>query len=844
MNPELDALRRRFGRFLVPLLWAHVPLLAVMAQLGGRSVITAVATGVFLAGAYHLTWRRHGIAPPTRFLSAVVLMAEPAVIIGLLDGHSWQMDWHMYFFAMLALTIAWFDERATLTAAVVTGLHHLLLLFILPGLIFPSDAHLGRVLLHAAIVAFQTGVLVWLVRMVVYRFHRIRQLHDELGRANEKLTERRREAEAANHAKGLFLANMSHEIRTPMNAILGFCHLLQRGTLTSRQNEHVRKISDAGETLLRVINDILDYSKNEAGRLLLEERPFDIRKVIEAQVQMMGAEADIKSVALQLRLGHDLPHVVVGDAHRFGQVLLNLIGNAVKFSSGGTVTVSARLTSVADERARVEVCVIDTGIGMTTDEQARLFSPFAQADSSTTRRFGGTGLGLAICRQIVESMGGGISVQSAPGRGSTFVASVTFGLAQEAPLIPSERLRDLRVLLVDDNPAARQLLAEFFTGWGIEADLVASGSEAVAAVADAAQTFRPYDLLLLDWKMPGMDGMDTVKALKALALPSLPAIVVVTAYGADTFAGEHVAEQIAAFLPKPVDPQAMVTTLSRLFPDERRAAVRAPMVSAQLQGAHVLLVEDNDINREIAMALLADAGLRIDTAANGRIAVERVTAKGSSYAAVLMDVQMPEMDGLAATRAIRALPAFSGLPIIAMTAHAHEHERQRCFDAGMDDHIAKPVDPALLVQTLDRWLKPGLIEAPQSAAATGAPPIDITAALRRVSGKRDLLRRLLQHFAMAYASAPNDIAGLLHLQQPTEARRLVHALRGDAATIEAAAVRDIASDIEDMLDRGAVEEAMTQLPALEQALLPALAAVRAITDSPPDGEAAKVTRCG
>ena len=332
MNPELDALRRRFGRFLVPLLWAHVPLLAVMAQLGGRSVITAVAAGVFLAGAYHLTWRRHGIAPPTRFLSAVVLMAEPAVIIGLLDGHSWQMDWHMYFFAMLALTIAWFDERATLTAAVVTGLHHLLLLFILPGLIFPSDAHLGRVLLHAAIVAFQTGVLVWLVRMVVYRFHRIRQLHDELGRANEKLTERRREAEAANHAKGLFLANMSHEIRTPMNAILGFCHLLQRGTLTSRQDEHVRKISAAGETLLRVINDILDYSKNEAGRLSLEERPFDIRKVIEAQVQMMGAEADIKGVALQLRLGHDLPHVVVGDAHRFGQVLLNLIGNAVKLS--------------------------------------------------------------------------------------------------------------------------------------------------------------------------------------------------------------------------------------------------------------------------------------------------------------------------------------------------------------------------------------------------------------------------------------------------------------------------------------------------------------------------------
>ena len=844
MNPELDALRRRFGRFLVPLLWAHVPLLAVMAQLGGRSVITAVAAGVFLAGAYHLTWRRHGIAPPTRFLSAVVLMAEPAVIIGLLDGHSWQMDWHMYFFAMLALTIAWFDERATLTAAVVTGLHHLLLLFILPGLIFPSDAHLGRVLLHAAIVAFQTGVLVWLVRMVVYRFHRIRQLHDELGRANEKLTERRREAEAANHAKGLFLANMSHEIRTPMNAILGFCHLLQRGTLTSRQDEHVRKISAAGETLLRVINDILDYSKNEAGRLSLEERPFDIRKVIEAQVQMMGAEADIKGVALQLRLGHDLPHVVVGDAHRFGQVLLNLIGNAVKFSSGGTVTISARLTSAANERATIEVSVSDTGIGMTTDQQARLFSPFAQADSSTTRRFGGTGLGLAICRQIVETMGGGISVQSEPGRGSTFLATVTFGLAQDAPLIPCERLRSLRVLLVDDNPAARQLLAEFFTGWGMEADLVASGSEAVAAVAAAAGAASPYDLLLLDWKMPEMDGMDTLNALKALALPKLPAIVVVTAYGADTFAGEHGVEQIAAFLAKPVDPQAMMTTLSRLFPEERREAVRAPMVSEQLQGAWVLLVEDNDINREIATALLADAGLRIDTAANGRIAVERVTAQGGSYAAVLMDVQMPEMDGLAATRAIRALPAFSDLPIIAMTAHAHEHERQRCFDAGMDDHIAKPVDPALLVQTLDRWLKPGVIDAPQTAAAASGPPIDIAAALRRVSGKRDLLRRLLQHFAAAYASAPNDIAGLLHLQQPAEARRLAHALRGDAATIEAAAVRDIASEVEDMLDRGTEGEAMARLPALEQALLPVLAAVRALTESPPDGEAVKVTRFG
>ena len=339
MQYELTLLREKFGRFLIGLLWLHAPLLAVVAALNGHSWLWAGLSGVAIAGVYHLSYARNGIALSTRYISSVALMAEPALLVFLLRGHAWQMDMHMYFFAMLALTIAWFDACPILMAAVAVALHHLVLVYLLPYAVFPANADLPRVLLHAAIVAFQTVVLVWLARMISAAFERIRDMNQEILTANAELKQRTTEAEKANQAKSMFVANMSHEIRTPLNAVLGFCHLMQRTEMNARQLDYVQKISDAGTTLLRLINDILDFSKNEAGKLTLEAAPFNPHAVIEQQLQMVLVGAESKGVHLEVQKDPGIPREVMGDGMRFGQVILNLVSNAVKFTEQGSVTV-------------------------------------------------------------------------------------------------------------------------------------------------------------------------------------------------------------------------------------------------------------------------------------------------------------------------------------------------------------------------------------------------------------------------------------------------------------------------------------------------------------------------
>lgn len=863
MNIELDSLRTRFGSFLVFLLWIHVPVLGAVAWLDGHSVAGAMAAGAILAGAYHLTWWRCGIADRTRYISAVALIGEPALLLYLMQGDPWQMDMHMYFFAMLALTIAWFDRRAVLVAATATALHHLLLLYLLPYAVFPAEGNLSRVLLHAAIVAFQTAVLVWLSNMVVESFERIGRMGAEIVAKNEALEERTREAEDANRAKSMFLANMSHEIRTPMNAILGFCHLLQRTELDPKQHDYITKINGAGISLLRLINDILDFSKNEAGKLKLETHAFSLRTSIKNQIQLVESDAAAKGVMIESQIAAAVPRMLMGDELRFNQILLNLLNNAVKFTSAGQILVTADLLTQTENDATIELSVRDSGIGMTAEQQAALFTSFTQADSSTTRRFGGTGLGLAISRQIVELMGGQIRVESEPGAGSTFTFTVTMPIEsghETDALIPSPTLRGLRILAADDNAAARQIIEEIFRNWEMPVDLVASGAEAISAVEAAVKLGKPYDLMLLDWKMPGMDGLDTLQAMRANPLlPRLPVTLMLTAYGTDEFMAEVGKTEVAAFLSKPVDPRALLDTISDLFShaDPARAepvdrSNAPPMVAPPLRGLRVLLVEDNEINQEIATELLRDAGLQVDTAENGRIACDRVAQHGASYAAILMDVQMPEMDGIEATGIIRRQWTPDDLPIIAMTAHAYEEERQRCFAAGMNDHVAKPVDPMVLVHTLDRWLKPdrampAAVPTPANAAQrpdtdlpTELPPFGLKAALARVNGKTGLLRKLIINFGERYADIAQDLAGMIASGATVEARRLAHTLKGVAGSLELPGVQAMAADIERLIAVGDLDDISHRIDALGAEIAPAIAAAQRLapdmSDAPADSD--------
>ena len=848
MIVELDTLRNRFGRFLLVLLWAHVPILAAIAWLNGFPIAKSAAIGAMIAGAYHITWLRQGIAPATRYLSAIALMAEPAILLFLLRGHAWQMDMHMYFFAMLALTIAWCDKRAIIVAATAVALHHLLLLYLLPFAVFPGEGNLGRVLFHASIVAFQTTTLVWLSDMLVASFHRIDRMRHEILAKNEALEERTHEAEQASKAKSMFLANMSHEIRTPMNAILGFCHLVARTDLSDKQRDYVTKINNSANSLLRLINDILDFSKNEAGKLTLEAHPFDMRAAVAGQVQLVHADAEAKDVRLITQIDGQVPSTLLGDELRFNQVLLNLLSNAVKFSSKGTITVSVSARPLDEDRIAMTMSVRDNGIGIPIEHQASLFNSFTQADSSTTRKFGGTGLGLAICRQIMEQMGGNIRVDSTPGEGSTFICE--FQMAPEHAVMlsdpkPAPHIRQLRVLAADDNPAARQIIQEIFADWDMPIDLVASGNEVVAACRDAADRAAPYDLVLLDWKMPGLDGMETVRALHEVQQTGpLPVLLIVTAYGTDDVMSEAQRAGISAILSKPIDPRTLLDMIEAAFPTQDNALPTTPQIPAPqpltdgLRGARLLLVEDNEINREIALELLTDAGLIVECAENGRIACDKMAAPGASYAAILMDVQMPEMDGIEATLVIRKNWSADKLPIIAMTAHAFEEERQRCFAVGMNDHVAKPVDPAQLFATLSRWVRPVMIEpaTPHLSIVTNKdtvlpahlPPFDLDAALVRVNGKAALLRKLIYNFEQTYGGVVKELRVHIETGLLPDARRLAHSLKGVAGSLELRAVQSTAMEIEKHLAAGLPVEAVAALPALDATLQPAIAAVRSL----------------
>ena len=657
-------------------------------------------------------------------------------------------------------------------------------------------------------------------------------------------------AEEATQMKSMFLANMSHEIRTPMNAIIGLSYLALKTPLSAKQRDYVSKVHNAGTSLLAIINDILDFSKIEAGKLDIETTDFQVDEVIGSVVTLTAQKAHEKGLEFLADVSPAIPAHLCGDPLRLAQVLTNLVNNAVKFTERGEVRLKIEQLERQGDKVQLKFSVRDTGIGMTREQAAKLFQPFSQADMSTTRKHGGTGLGLTISRRLVELMGGEIGLESIAGTGSTFAFTVWLevGHAVQTRVVPG-RLQGLRLLVVDDNAAAREILVESLGSLADRADAVSSGAEAIAALRER-DADTPYDAVFMDWRMPGMDGLEAARLIKSDAsIRRKPAIVMVTAFGREDVREEAEALQLDGFLLKPVTKSMLVDSLVHIFAtDEERGTVPSaaptdtPMV---LPGARILLAEDNTINQQIAVELLEGAGATVAVVGNGREAVDALLGipYPPPYDIVLMDLQMPEMDGYQATAKIRSDNRFASLPIIAMTAHATLEERNRCIDAGMNDHVSKPIHPNVLFDTVSRYYHPAAtvpVQAradaavPVSTPDDGLPVVDglnTAEGLQRVGGNRRLYLKLLRQFVDEESDAAERIRATLAAGDRATAERMAHTVKGVGGNLGANDVEAAAADVE-----RAVREGTPPVEPLTERLAGALSALRGQTGVKPGSD--------